>query len=239
MIDITRLDVRKKQGGFAKAMRGYATQEVDTFLELVAERLEELVKEVLTLRERTTQLQAQADAQVGRERAVQEALVTAQPLREEIQEQARQEVDLFKLEADAHAERVLADADRGVEERRAVLGDLERKRARFLRSLRLFLERELDLIVVDEGRTPLGEASVELELSGGQGKARRGSESEASGHSGYEADEGRRSPWSDSLESGPAESGASDGGNYVTSQPWLTPIGEDPLPSHEGEERGS
>jgi cell division initiation protein len=239
MIDITRLDVRKKQGDFAKAMRGYATQEVDTFLELVAERLEELVKEVLALRERTTQLQAQADVQVGRERAVQEALVTAQSLREEIQEQARQEADLFKREADAHAERVLADADRGVEERRAVLDDLERKRARFLKSLRLLLERELDLIVVEEGRAPLDDAPVELELSGGQGKARRGSESDASGPSGDEPDEDRRSPWSDSLESGPAESGASDGGDHVTSQPWLTPIGEDPLPPHEGEEWGS
>ena len=137
MINITPLDVRKKQGGFAKAIRGYATQDVDTFLELVAERLEELVKEVRTLRERTIQLQAQADVQVGRERAVQEALVTAQSLREEIQEQARQEADLFKREADAHAERVLADAERGVEECRAVLDDLERKRAHFLKSLRL------------------------------------------------------------------------------------------------------
>ena len=169
MIDITPLDVRKKQGDFAKAMRGYVPQEVDTFLELVAERLEELVKEVLTLRERTTQLQAQADAQTGRERAVQEALVTAQSLRDEIQDQARREAELFKREADAHAERVLADADRGVEERRAVLDDLERKRARFLKSLRLLLERELDLIVVEEGRAPLDDTTVELELSGGRG----------------------------------------------------------------------
>jgi len=154
MIDITPLDVRKKQGDFAKAMRGYASQEVDTFLELVAERLEELVKEVLTLRERTTQLQAQADAQTGRERAVQEALITAQSLRDEIQDQARREAELLKREAVTHAERVLADAERGVEERRAVLDDLERKRARFLKSLRLLLERELELVVVEEGREP-------------------------------------------------------------------------------------
>ena len=175
MIDITPLDVRKKQGDFAKAMRGYASQEVDIFLELVAERLEELVKEVLTLRERTTQLQAQADAQTGRERAVQEALITAQSLRDEIQDQARREAELLKREAVTHAERVLADAERGVEERRAVLDDLERKRARFLKSLRLLLERELDLVVVEEGRAPLGDTPVgddllpphEAEESGG------------------------------------------------------------------------
>ena len=211
MIDIAPLDVRKKQGDFAKAMRGYAPQEVDTFLELVAERLEELVKEVLTLRERTTQLQAQADAQTGRERAVQEALVTAQSLRDEIQDQARREAELFKREAKAHAERVLADAERGVEERRAVLDDLERKRARFLKSLRLLLERELDLIVVEEGRAPLGDTPVELELSGGQGDG-------------------------DDLDAGVP--GALEGGDAAKGQPWLTPIGEDPLPPHEGEELG-
>ena len=239
MIDITPLDVRKKQGDFAKAMRGYAPQEVDTFLELVAERLEELVKEVLTLRERTTQLQAQADAQTGRERAVQEALVTAQSLRDEIQDQARREADLFKREADAHAERVLADADRGVEERRAILYDLERKRARFLKSHRLLLERELDLIVVEEARAPLGDAPVELELSGGQGEAQLGSESDASGPSGDDPDADILGPGSHSPEGGSAAPGASDGGGAVTGQPWLTPIEEDPLPPHEGEDWGS
>lgn len=161
MIDITPLDVRKKQGDFAKAMRGYAPQEVDMFLELVAERMEELVKELLTLRERTTQLQAQADTQTGRERAVQEALVTAQSLRDEIQEQAQREAELFKREAEAHAERVTADVERRVEGRRAVLAELERKRAQFLNSFRSLLERELDLIVVEEGRAPLSDGLIE------------------------------------------------------------------------------
>lgn len=171
MIDITPLDVRKKKGDFAKSMRGYAPQEVDTFLDLVAERMEEMVKELMTLRERTTLLQAQADQQTGRERAVQEALVSAQSLRDDIREQARREADLFRREADAHAQRVLADADRGVAERRSVLEDLERKRARFLKAFRLLLERELDLIVVEDGRLPLEDAPVELSLSGGQGAA--------------------------------------------------------------------
>ena len=59
MIDLTPLDVRKKRGDFAKGVRGYSTQEVDSFLELVAERLEELVKENLTLRERADRLAEQ------------------------------------------------------------------------------------------------------------------------------------------------------------------------------------
>ena len=53
MIELTPLDVRKKRGDFAKALRGYEAQEVDVFLELVAERMEALVKENLQLRERS------------------------------------------------------------------------------------------------------------------------------------------------------------------------------------------
>ena len=59
MIDLTPLDVRKKRGDFKKMLRGYDPQEVDTFLELVAERLEVLVKEGLALKERTDLLTEQ------------------------------------------------------------------------------------------------------------------------------------------------------------------------------------
>ena len=166
MIDITPLDVRKKKSDFPKAMRGYDVQQVDMFLDLVAERLEELVLETMTLRERTAQLQVQVDAQTGRERAVQEALVTAQSLRDQIKEQAGREADLALREAGVEARRMVAEAERAVEERRVVLDELERKRARFLKALRLLLERELDRVAVEEGRSPLNDAPVGLELAG-------------------------------------------------------------------------
>jgi cell division initiation protein len=178
MIDLTPLDVRRKKGDFGKSMRGYDVQQVDSFLDLVAERMEELVVEVVTLRERTALLQAQVDAQGGREKAVQDALVTAQSLRDQINdqarreaetlnEQARREAEIARREAEVEAGRIIADAERAVEERHTVLDELERKRARFLRALRRLLERELDMVAVEEGRTPLDDAPVDLELSGG------------------------------------------------------------------------
>ena len=59
MIDLTPLDVRNKRGDFTKIMRGYQPDAVDHFLELVAERLEALIRENLKLRERTMSLQDQ------------------------------------------------------------------------------------------------------------------------------------------------------------------------------------
>ncbi|MSR35901.1 MAG: DivIVA domain-containing protein [Gemmatimonadetes bacterium] len=173
MIDITPLDVRKKHGDFKKAMRGLDVQEVGAFLDLVAERMEELVKEVLTLRERTTQLQLQVEAQGGREKAVQDALVTAQTLRDEIKEQARREAELVRREAEGEARRIVAEAERQLAERRTALDELERKRERFLMALRRLLERELDVVSVEEGRTPLDGTAVDLELPGGHARAER------------------------------------------------------------------
>jgi len=215
MIDLTPLDVRKKRGDFKKSMRGYDTQEVDTFLDLVAERMEELVKEAIGLRERSERLQIQVDAQSGREKAVQDALVTAQTMREEMKEQSRREADLARREAEVEARKLLGDADRRLEERRAAVEDLERKRARFLRSFRSLLERELDMVVVEEGRSLLDDNAVDLELSGGR--------------SGADDDNGAGAGEGGEDDSGDARGRAS--GRSGTPKPgelWLSGLGEAP-----------
>jgi DivIVA domain-containing protein len=188
MIDLTPLDVRKKRGDFAKQLRGYEADEVDSFLELVAERLETLVKENLTLKERTARLADQLRSQEGRERAVQEALVTAQELREDILGQARREADLLlresradaeearrlidaqaeqlKRDAQAHVERALEHGRTRAEDLRASIEELERRRVRFLKSFRVLLERELDDVEVEEMKAPAEEDALEIDLHG-------------------------------------------------------------------------
>jgi cell division initiation protein len=167
MIDLTPLDVRNKRSDFKKALRGYEPQEVDVFLEMVAERLEAIVRENIQLRERAEMLQQQESSSSGRERAVQEALVTAQELRADIRAQAQREAELVLQEAQAEARRRLEE----VERKRAVidnsLAELERRRMRFLKSFRQLLERELDGVEVEEGRAPLEEQAIEMHLGGG------------------------------------------------------------------------
>jgi DivIVA domain-containing protein len=193
MIDLTPLDVRNKRGDFKKIMRGYDSEEVDAFLELAAERLEALVRENLQLRERTQTLQNQVDAQVGREQAVQDALVTAQELRADIQAQSQREADHVRREADADAKRLIAEAEaesrrliaeaeaevrsrlRGIDRRldhaRDSITELERRRVRFLKEFRGLLERELDVVEVEEDRAPYEERPIDLDL-GPRGGAR-------------------------------------------------------------------
>lgn len=178
MIDLTPLDVRSKRGDFKKLLRGYDPEEVDVFLEMVADRLEALVRENIQLRDRTESLQEQVVAWSGREKAVQEALVTAQELRTEMRNLAQQQADMVLGEAQAEARRQLAEAEAAIRtrfrdaERRLTaaqdgLDELDRRRTRFLKSYRQLLEREMDVVEVEAGRAPLEERSFDLDLGGG------------------------------------------------------------------------
>jgi DivIVA domain-containing protein len=168
MIDITPLDVRNKRGDFKKLLRGYDPQEVDTFLELVAERLEVIVRENLRYQERSDTLERQVTSQSGREAAVQEALVTAQELRVDIRDQAKREADHVLREAEAEVRRLLRGAERKLELGRDALEDMERRRTRFLKAFRQLLERELDVVEVEEERAPLEDRPIDLDLGGGR-----------------------------------------------------------------------
>ena len=164
MIDLTPLDVRKKRGDFGKGLRGYDPPEVDGFLELIAERMEELVKENLTFRKKIEQLGEQVVVQEGREQAVQEALVTAQELRQDVEKQARREAKLLEREARGRVEGMILKSEKLLTEHRAALQESERQRERFLKSFRTFLERELDTIEVELGRAPLEDVTLEFKL---------------------------------------------------------------------------
>lgn len=161
MIDLTPLDVRKKKGDFRKGLRGYEPPEVDGFLDLVAERLEAVVRENASLRDRSAQLAEAVEAFRMREKAMNDALVSAQQLREEIRTQAQREGEILLREARSEAERLVSDARRELEREREALGRARAQRERFLRAHRAFLENQLGEVGLEEERA-LRERTGEL-----------------------------------------------------------------------------
>ena len=152
MIDLTPLDVRKKKGDFARAMRGYEPAAVDHFLDLAADRMEELVREISTLKQRAAELGEAVEGFRKREHAMNEALISAQQLREEVRTQAAREADLVIRQARAEAERILADARREARDVQESLRRTQAVRVRFLRGFRAFVERQIEEIEVEEER---------------------------------------------------------------------------------------
>jgi cell division initiation protein len=166
MIDLTPLEVRKKKGDFRRALRGYEPALVDDFLELVADRMEELVRENVTFSERLTRLEEQVRETRDRERALTEALVTAQEMREEMRQQTVREAELLRREAEAQAAKLLEDAVRSVEREEDSLRRLRLRQRQVLASYRALLERELtELAVAAETIEQAGrdDAAAELE----------------------------------------------------------------------------
>lgn len=152
MIDLTPLDVRKKKGDFARAMRGYDQARVDEFLDLAAERMEELVRENTALAARLEGLASSVDQYRERERALNDALVSAQQLREDMRAQAEREAELILREARAEGDRIVEDAKRQVLTAAEALRRVQGQRTRFLRLFRALVERQLGEIEEEEGR---------------------------------------------------------------------------------------
>lgn len=172
MIDLTPLDVRKKRGDFRKVVRGYDPAAVDDFLETVANRMEELVREQNAVAARVDSMTDAIAAYRERERAMNEALVSAQQLREDVREQAAREADLVLREARAEAERIVGEARRQATAAHEALRRLQGQRVRFLRLFRTLVERQLQEIEVEEDRTPTlgrGDADESALASEGQG----------------------------------------------------------------------
>jgi len=191
MIDLTPLDVRTKRGDFGKGLRGYDPPEVDGFLELVAERMEELVKENLAFREQVERLGEKVAVQEGREQAVQAALVTAQELRQDVKEQARREADLLEREAQGRIEGMIQDSEKLLTGHHKALQELERQRERFLKAFRTLLERQLDTVEVEIGRAPLEDVTFDLDLGKSRFSMREEEYEEEEGVGEAEDDAGR------------------------------------------------
>jgi DivIVA domain-containing protein len=160
MIDLTPLDVRKKKGDFRRAVRGYDTELVDDFLDMVAERLEELVKQNVALSERAEHLQEQVASYREREKALNEALVTAQQLRSEAQAQADREAELMRREAQSQAERIVEEGQRTYREIARDIEALHTRRRQFVRAFGTLLERYLSELEVEEAR--LSESDIDV-----------------------------------------------------------------------------
>lgn len=159
MIDLTPLEVRQKKDDFPRGLRGYDPGHVDDFLNLVAERLEALVKENRRLAEEVGTLRAGAGEYRDREKALTEALVSAQQMRESVREQSTREADLVRREAEHDAQRLRNDALLAIEREEETLRRLRARQRQLVEGYRGMLERELRELAVVAASLDAGEAA--------------------------------------------------------------------------------
>ena len=150
---LTSHDVRAQE--FQRTLRGYDPTQVDEFKQRMAEEIDRLVRDRVQLDERLKGISEQLKSYRDRERALNEALVSAQQLRTEMQAQVDREREVTRREAENQAERVLLEAHmqaerllqqaRTEEQRLAQSNEMARRKfLGYLATFRQMLERELN-----------------------------------------------------------------------------------------------
>lgn len=141
LFHLTPLDVRRYE--FGRKVRGYDPARVDQFRNQVADELERLNRLNQELEQKARSFHDQLKSFRERDKALNEALVSAQQLRAEIRDQSERESQLTIREAQVQAERILSDAQSNIRRVEDELAALERFRRNYLTQLRAFVERQL------------------------------------------------------------------------------------------------
>ena len=128
--DVTPLDIRKQE--FRKTLRGYETIGVEEFQMRVADALERANRDRSVLEERLAALTEQLRVFRDREKAMNEALVAAQQLRQETRASAEREAQAIIREAEVQAGAV-----------QARMAETERQFQAYLGGFRALLERQM------------------------------------------------------------------------------------------------
>ena len=138
---LTPLDIRKQE--FRKSLRGYDTLSVEDFRARVADALERAIRERSILEERLAALTEHLRVFREREKAMNEALVAAQQLRQDSRAAAEREGQVIVREAEAEAKRLLDEARSAENLVQARMAETERQFQQYVGGFRALLERQL------------------------------------------------------------------------------------------------
>jgi cell division initiation protein len=106
-VKVTPLDIRKKE--FRRSVRGYLDEDVDVFLDTVADEFERVAKVNAELEARVKSLEDEAAGHAHIREALEKTLVAAQLQSEEIRTNAQKESQSMLRDAEAKAKAVVDD----------------------------------------------------------------------------------------------------------------------------------
>lgn len=158
MRTITPLDIQNKQ--FRMKFRGFDVEEVSSFLELIREELEELLRENATLKDQLNRADEQLIEYRNMEVTLRETLLVAQQMVQEYKTNARKEAELIKREAELEAENIIKQAHEKVIKIHEDIVDLKGIRRHFKEELKRLIENHIQMLEFDKERE--GEESVEI-----------------------------------------------------------------------------
>jgi len=147
---ITPLDIQQKQ--FASKFRGFDMEEVDSFLELIREEMEELLRENANLREEAKRFEKQLKEYKSMEGTLRDTLIGTQQMVEEYRNNATKEADLIKKEAELRADDIIRDAQMKVVKIHEDITDLKGIRRHFKEEVKRLIQSHMNMLEFDKER---------------------------------------------------------------------------------------
>lgn len=141
MLDPEKLRVYE----FTKALRGYAPQEVDKFIQNLIGEIEKNNEKISSLSTRLKAVEEENESLRKQERIISETLVTSKTISEEIVEKAKKEEASLLREAESRAEEIVgkatAEAEKILRESQNQVKLLENDKKRLRQELSMTLSR--------------------------------------------------------------------------------------------------
>lgn len=157
---ITPLEIKRQQ--FKKVMRGYDPVEVETFLDMLSNDMEEQLRSTKELKDRTIELETQLADYKNMEKTLQQTLMQAQEASGRSIENSRKEADLILKEAELKAAQIIDKARSDFSRIKEQISSLKARKQSVISRLKVLLSSEIDLIralEIDEEDRPSQDGS--------------------------------------------------------------------------------
>lgn len=152
---LTPLDIQQQK--FKVKWRGYDAQEVETYLEMVAEDVESLLRGYNKLTDELKKCDTLLVDYRENERSIQQTIMTTQKVADDLKRTAQREAELIiseaKVEAEkisndakTQAEKILGNSREEIENKRSEINDLRNRKLECELSFKNMLESQLRLL---------------------------------------------------------------------------------------------
>ena len=146
-MNLTPLDIQKQT--FSRGFKGYNLDEVRAYLHLIAEEIERLVRDVDRLARENAMLREDLEDHSQRERILNDTLLSAQKVSEDVRATARKEAELIVKDAELLSERLISQAMDRVADLERSIQDLKVQRKASRNKLQGTIDTVQHLLMLD------------------------------------------------------------------------------------------
>jgi cell division initiation protein len=147
MHNLTPLDIQKQS--FSRALKGYNTEEVRAYLQLMAEEIERLVRDLDRASRENAMLREDLDEHNARERILKDTLLSAQKVSEDVKANAAKEAELIVKDAELLSERLTTQAMSRLADLERTIQDLKMERKMARNKLQTTIDTIQQLLMLD------------------------------------------------------------------------------------------